>query len=245
MSDASGDEVLEQILPDARQLTTGQLRHQLQKLCMDVDPEAARKRYERSHENRRVVLEGTGSGTADLKDLDLDPKKAAEIKRWIHQEALKLRRLGDRRTMDQLRADIYVDLLQRSYLGRHRSGQGGAVHIDVTPDLLAKLSNASGDLEGFGPVIDDIARQIAAHQINSEWTWTLRDPDTGQPIDGGTTRRRPTTAQRRFVHAHHRTCSHPGCRMPAVSCDIDHRVPGRSAGSPAPPISPRHANTTM
>lgn len=225
VSEGNAHDVLEQVLPDAGRLTTGQLRHRLEKLCIDVDPDEAKKRYAVAHENRRIELRPTLSGTADLLALDIDPKDAAEIKGWVHREAIKLRRLGDSRTMDQLRTDIYVDLLKRRYHGgRSASGDGG-VHLDVTPDVLAGLSEASGDLRGYGPVTSDIARQIAEQQVNGEWTWTYRDPDTGQPIMSGTTRRRPTKSQQRHVRAHNPTCAHPGCRMPAVDCDIDHRIP--------------------
>jgi hypothetical protein len=31
--------------------------------------------------------------------------------------------------------------------------------------------------------------------------------------------------QRRRVVARNPTCVHPGCRMPAINCDIDHRIP--------------------
>ncbi len=225
LSDAEAHGVLEQILPDARMLTTGQLRHKMQKLCVDTNPESAKKQFASSFEDRMVVLEPNLSGTANLKGLNLDPAEAAAVKQYIHSEAMKLKRHGDRRTIDQIRADIYIDLLKGRHLGSHGSGKSGGIHLDVTIDTLTKLSEQSGEIEGFGPVVADVARQIAHHQTNADWTWTLRDPDTGLPIDGGTTRRRPTTAQARHVRAHDRTCVHPGCRMPAVQCDIDHRIP--------------------
>lgn len=227
VSAAVTHEVIEQLLPEAPRLTIGQLRHRIQKLCIDADPEAARQRYDDFYQERRLVVRATDAGTADLSGMDLNPKDAAEINTWIHREAALLRRRGDKRTVAQLRADIYVDLLQR----RHRQGRGGygnrggGVHLDTTLDSLAGLRDASGELNRYGPVSDDIARQIAAHQTDTEWTRTLRDPDSGQPIDGGIIRRRPTTAQKRLVHARHRTCVHPGCRMPAANCDIDHRIP--------------------
>jgi hypothetical protein len=79
-------------------------------------------------------------------------------------------------------------------------------------------------------VIADIARQVAENQHGAEWRWTLTHPDTGQVIDNGTTRRRPTAAQRRHVEARNRTCVFPGCRMPAVDCDLDHRRPWADGG---------------
>jgi hypothetical protein len=225
VSRAVADDVIGQLLPVASGLTTSQLRHRLQKMCLDADPEAAGKRYESAREDRRVEVRANDCGTSDILGRDLDPEDAAQINAWIHQQAIQLRRRGDKRTLDQIRADIYVDLLKRRHLQINHGSKGGGVHLDTTLEGLAGLTESSGELNGYQPVVADIARQVASHQANSEWTWTLRDPDTGQPIDGGTTRRRPTTAQRRYAHAAHRTCVHPGCRQPAVTCDIDHRIP--------------------
>jgi hypothetical protein len=47
--------------------------------------------------------------------------------------------------------------------------------------------------------------------------------DTGKVVHTGTTRRRPTAAQRRTVGAKTMTCVFPGCRMPARDSDLDHR----------------------
>ena len=96
-------------------------------------------------------------------------------------------------------------------------------------DTLARLSEAPGDLAGFGPVIADIARQVAEAQVDGEWRFTITDPGTGLPIHDGTTRRRPTASQRRRVEARDRTCVFPGCRMPASQCDLDHRIPWSQA----------------
>jgi hypothetical protein len=85
-------------------------------------------------------------------------------------------------------------------------------------------------LAGFGPVVADIARQVTAEQADAEWRYTISDPDTGQAISNGITRRRPTTGQRRYVQARHPVCVFPGCRMPAVDCDLDHRIPYGEGG---------------
>jgi len=223
------DDLLDEILSKAGQLTSGQLRHRLQSLVIDVAPSVAKQRYNDAVEDRRVELRANDPGTADLSVRDVNPKDATEIRESIHHDALALKRRGDKRTLDQLRADICVDRLKTDHhtgtCGHTTGNTTGGVHLSVTLEMLAGLSQISGDIEGYGPVIDDIARQIAANQTNTQWTWTLRDPDTGLPIDGGTTRRRPTAAQKRYVQAHNPTCVHPGCRMPAANCDIDHRIP--------------------
>ena len=64
----------------------------------------------------------------------------------------------------------------------------------------------------------------------------------------GTTRRRPTASQRRTVEARHPRCAFPGCRMPAVRCDLDHRIPWsrrhRTSASGLVPLC-RHHHVTV
>jgi hypothetical protein len=74
-------------------------------------------------------------------------------------------------------------------------------------------------------VIADIARQIAETQEKAQWRYTILDGTTGLPVATGTTRRRPTTPQRRAVEARDRVCYFPGCRLPARQCDLDHHTP--------------------
>jgi hypothetical protein len=222
---AAAQIVVDSVLPDAPLLTTGQLACRIRKLCIDENPGDAKERYETSLRDRRIVTEANVSGTANLLGLDLPPHVVEAIKRRIHKESIRLRRQGDARTMDQLRADIFLGLLRRQNPKLQETADQGVLNLNADIATLAKMSESSGDLAGYGPVIADIVRQIAEHQQHSEWRWTLIDPDTGLPVDGGITRRRPTTGQRRHVQSMYRTCIHPGCRMPAIDCDIDHRIP--------------------
>jgi hypothetical protein len=220
--------VIEQVLPQAASLTTSELRALIGKLVIDTDPDAARERYEMSVEDRRVVIQANDSGTANLCGMDVAPHDAESIRRYLHKEAIKFKNLGDPRTMDQLRADIFTDLLRRRHQGsKITRADYGNLTITTTAETLTGRSDESAELNGFGPILADIARQVVEHQEHVERRWSLVDPDTGQPIDGGITRRKPTVAQRRMVEALHPTCLHPGCRMPAVDCDLDHRVPYR------------------
>ncbi len=226
LSDAVAHAAIGQVLSEAPRLTTGQLRHRIAKLCIDADPDAAKERYDRSLSNRRFEVRPNESGTADVLGLNVAPHIANSIGRWIHREAIKLKNLGDTRSMDQLRADIFTDLLRR----RHRAGKitradFGNLDMRVTAETLTGQSDEAGELNGFGPIIGDIARQVAEHLEHVDYRWTLTDPDTGQPVDGGTTRRRPAVSQRRRAEILHPTCVHPGCRMPSTDCDLDHRQP--------------------
>lgn len=220
LDEATARTVAARVICDAPRYTTGQLAARLRRLCIEVDPGAAADRYTEAVVERRVVVEGTPDGTAHLYGLDLPPHRVAEVARRINRLAQSLR-AGDSRSMDQLRADVFLDLLS----GSHQDSKGGVVDIRVDLETLTELSDAPGELAGYGPVIADIARRVARAQANGRWRFTITDPATGRAIHDGTTRRRPTPSQRRTVEARDRCCIFPGCRMPATQCDLDHRTP--------------------
>jgi len=179
-------------------------------------------------DGRRIVCLPTESGTANLFGLDLAPDRAAAVTRRISALAQGLKTAGESRSIDQLRADVFLDLLEAN-AGTASAGRG-VVDIQVDLVTLARLADCPGELAGFGPVIADIARQVTEQQRSAEWRFTVTDPDSSAPVHNGTTRRRPTASQRRHVQARHPTCVFPGCRMPAVGCDLDHRVAWSDGG---------------
>ena len=230
LSIAAAREVAGQIIENASRLTTGQLRARIAKLCIFTDPDDARQRYETAVEERRVVLEANPDGTAHLTGFDLPADRAVAVRRRINRLAQQLKRSHELRTIDQLRADVFLDLLEGRRTGGRQGHDRGTVdlHIDLT--TLMGLTEDPGELAGYGPIVADIARQVSDQQHASQWRWAVSDPDTGQPLYEGTTRRRPTSRQRRAVELRDRTCVFPGCRMPARDCDLDHRIPWSHGG---------------
>jgi len=220
LDETTARRVVDAVIDDAATLTTGQLTARLRRCCIEVDPDSARDRYEETLQQRRLVVEASPSGTAHLLGLDLPPDRVMAIGERVDRLAASLRRAGDSRTMDQLRADVYLDLLS----GCQPDRRGGVVELRVDLATLSGLSQAPGELAGYGPVIADIARQVAEAHRGGEWRFSITDPDTGLALHDGTTRRRPTAAQRRTVEARDRTCIFPGCRIPARRCDLDHRT---------------------
>jgi hypothetical protein len=195
---------------------------------VEADPDEAVSRYRSAYEGRRVIIEPSIEGTAHLLGLDLPPDRVAAILGRIGLLARSLQTGGESRSMDQLRADVFLDLLEGNQTVG--SSRRGVVDLHVDLPTLAGLAENPGELAGFGPVIADIARQVTERQHRSEWRWTVTDPTTGLPVDQGTTRRRPSVAQRRQVETINPTCVFPGCRMPATSCDLDHRQPWAQGG---------------
>jgi hypothetical protein len=239
LTTATARSVVDTIIDTAPRLTTGQLAARLRKLCIEAEPDEARDLYRRALEERRLVASPNVDGTATLTGHSLPPDLAAGAMARINHLAKKLRRQGDQRSIDQLRADIYLDILN----GTTTTGQvapRGVVDLNVDLTTLVELSESPAELAGYGPIIADIARQIAQNSPDAEWRYTITHPDTGEPLhDGrsilsGTTRRRPDTAQTREIEARDRTCTFPGCRMPATDSDLDHTTPYAEGGPTTP-----------
>jgi hypothetical protein len=211
--------VTDQILEKASRWTTGQLRARIRKLVVEADPEDARDKYEAGLEERRVVVEANPDGTADLSGYELPADRVAEARDRINRIARTLKTGDEPRTLDQIRADVFLDLLCGSETQNTSTGRRGVVDIRVDLSTLAGLAESPGEIPGYGPVIADIARQIA-QEHGSTWQVTLTHG--GAPVWVGTTRRRPSAQLARRVRARYPVCVFPGCRMPARACDLDH-----------------------
>jgi hypothetical protein len=231
LPEASARMVADRILADAVDLTTGQIAARLRKLCIDVDPAEAATRYDTAVADRHVELRPNPDGTAFLAGFNLAPDRAAHAVDRINRLAQHLRRNGETRTIDQLRADVFVDLLCH---GTHPADtgktRGGSVHITVDLTTLTQLANHAGDLAGYGPVIADIARQTTHQNQNGVWEFVVTDPDTNQPVGVGVTRRRPTAQQQRIIRAHSPHCVMGGCRIHAIHADLDHTIDWAQGG---------------
>ncbi len=210
------------VVPDAGDLTTGQLRARLRRMVTESDPGAAAARYHAGVEERRVTLTANDDGTANLCAWNLEADRASALMRKVASLANGLPR--DDRTADQRRADVFLDLVD----GSGDAGPRATVDIHVELTTLLALDERAGDIPGWGPVIADVARQVIEDQPQARWRVSVSEG--GEPLWSGVTRRRPTARQRRDVGGRSRTCVFPGCRMPATQSDLDHTVAWSEGG---------------
>ncbi len=217
--------VAETVLERAPRLTTGQLAAWIRRLCVESDPEKANQRQEQALEDRRLVIEPTVDGTGNLHLYDIDLADARAIGKRVNAHMISLRKDGETRSHDNLRADITVDLL----LGSDPTN-GGKGLFDMRVDLstLAGLDEKAAEIPGMGPVIADVARKFADRHPKAAWQVTVCD-DNGDVVDVVVTSRRPNARLSRLVDADQPVCSFPGCRAPAEECDFDHLL-SRAAG---------------
>ena len=106
-----------------------------------------------------------------------------------------------------------------------------AVHVTIPFATQIGLSDEPGELEGYGPIPAHVARALAAEGV---WTWLRTDPGTGELLQHGRTKYRPSAALADLITARDRTCRAPGCHRPARAGDIDHIVPFAAGGATAP-----------
>lgn len=217
-------EAVNRLISQAPELTTGQLRARLQRVALELEPEAADDRFEAGVEDRKMTVQSNPDLTASLLFHNADPKEVLLASRYVHGVALKLkRRPGETRTLDQLKVDIALDLLQ----GKTIEGAPPA----PTP-IMVILDELAGHVPGYGTILPGTVRGLLEDAAGVEVTTT--DDDCGDDDCGREpTSRRPTKAQKRHARNRYPTCVFPGCRMPATECDLDHRHPWIDGGPTA------------
>lgn len=213
--------ICDPLVDDAHRYTTGQLTARLRRARLAADPTDAARRHTTALAGRQVTSHPDPDGTLTLTGRRLDPVRAHHALDRINRLARRLKTAAEPRTMDQLRADIFLDLL----CGTTDYPATGSVHLTIDLATLTHLTDHPGELAGYGPVIADIARHTTDHLHPATWNFTVTHPTTGQPLTDGTTRRRPTTTQTRQTRRRWPTCVAPGCRMPATGSDLDHTRP--------------------
>lgn len=146
----------------------------------------------------------------------------------------------DGRTIAQIRADLFADLL--SGRGTEGATKTAKVKVLVTvpldrlvPEARTTVRggtsqtgmpgagldlNADCLIPGVGPIDDATARQLLLDA--GTFTRVITDPVTGVILDMDRRSRRATRAQRDWLALRHGTCLRDGCSRLAIDADIDH-----------------------
>jgi Domain of unknown function (DUF222)/HNH endonuclease len=234
--------VIEQVLPEAQFKTTGTLRHQIRRLVLKIDPDAVRKRHQAALEDRAVIRKVHKDGTCSLSGYNLPADKVAAAWDYLCRTATATKRANqtvdaptgpdrDTRTADQIRADLFLDLLAGAdpTVPAAQGGAGaanpaprqGVISLGMELETLLHLNDHPAELAGLGPIVADMARQTAAH-LREFVVWRFHVTQDGRVVHEGRLHRRPTADQIAYVRARDRHCQAPGCRRPAHQCEIDH-----------------------
>jgi hypothetical protein len=114
------DVVCVRLLPEAGQLTTGELAARIKKLAIALYPEWAARRYATAVRERNVIGYLSQDGTATVTGSALPVEQAAVACAHVEDLARAAKRAGHPGQIRPLRADIYLGLLdgRRQYLNR-------------------------------------------------------------------------------------------------------------------------------
>lgn len=189
-----------------------------------VHAESRETRHHRAAQDRGVWLTPELDGMATLTAF-LPAAQASEVMARVDRAARHLRTRPDQeRTLAQLRADAFVDLLSAGSAAADsdggRPGDRAAVVVTIPALTLLGADDAPATLDGYGPIDLDTARRLAGDATS--WIRVLTHPATGVPLTLDRTRYRVPTALRRWLGITSPTCIFPGCGRAARDCDLDH-----------------------
>src|SRR5918992_2359348 len=137
LTDAQAQRICDALVPQAPELTTGQLTVQIKRLAIAIDPDWARCRYAEAVRDRKVVGYRNDDGTANLCGYQLPADRAAAACAHLDALAKKIKQRGDGRPIDLIRADLYLAMLDGSYTGWPEH--------EIIAHFLAAAQNSAAD----------------------------------------------------------------------------------------------------
>ncbi|MDT3346045.1 HNH endonuclease signature motif containing protein [Microbacterium aquilitoris] len=220
--------------------TPNRVRGELEILAHRMHPRTFAERHEEAAAGRCVRLMPGRDGMSDL--IATLPTVIAEgIQDRLTQQARAIidtrdeRSTGenadavatDARSTDQVRADVFADLLLAGTptLDDTRDTTAGPlgairarVQILVPAPTLTGTDDGPCDLAGRSPIDPATARTLAG--ATHVWERLFHDPTTGVTV--ATDSYRVPSGMRRFLQARDQHCRFPGCRVAAIRCEVDH-----------------------
>ena len=127
------------VLDRAGRLTPGGLRSAIARAVIEVAPDKARKRCEQAAREARVERWAQASGNAALAGLELPPAQVYAADQKINALARQLKQAGLDGSMDQPRAQAYLDLLLGTD-SRPRQDQDTAVPAAAPAGFAGKVT---------------------------------------------------------------------------------------------------------
>lgn len=273
LTDRLGEGIPEQVeaavLDKASEQTTGQLRRRVKRVVERLAPVECEERAQESVTARRLVLWEAPSGTSDLALCDIDPASAAAIYNKISAAAHGMKKDGDDRRIDQIRADLATHLLRGLPLSE-------AVQAHLLPDATVSSAEThdvprisetveedseatdQGTVQHLAQIFDQRLERIVLNARAQGGLAGLRGAIVravdeivqrlapGHPCHGTSHNHpgyRPPAAMRQQIERRHTTCAFPSCNQPSTRGDLDHTIPWpRGATCPCnlAPLCRRH-----
>ncbi|QHC59430.1 HNH endonuclease signature motif containing protein [Rathayibacter sp. VKM Ac-2760] len=220
-------------------LTLTQLRRALRRWREELHEEPLAERHVRARADRAVWITPDVDGMATLCLHGPAPAVMGAYDR-ADRMARALRDAGDERTLSQLRADVAVDLLcDGDVFGTTPDtedrpdpsfvpGVRAEVRLTLAASTAVDLDDEPAELDGYGPVPADVARELI--RTAASFTRVLTDPDTGAVVSVGRTQRLPPARMRLHLQLRDQTCRFAGCTRTAARSEADHTIEWRGGG---------------
>ncbi|MFS0866675.1 DUF222 domain-containing protein [Microbacterium sp. 179-B 1A2 NHS] len=223
--------------------TPNRVRAELEILAQRMHPRSFTERHEEAAAKRCVRLMPGRDGMSDLiatlptviaegiHDRLTQQARAIVDTRTERAESADEARAAtaatDKRPIDQVRADVFADLLLAGTPALDATidttaGPLGAIRARVQVVLPASCLDGTddgpADLIGRSP-IDTLTARTLAGSVGI-WERMFTDPVTGTTV--AVDSYRVPLPMRRYLQARDQHCRFPGCRVPAIRCEIDH-----------------------
>lgn len=217
--------------------TAAQLNAKLRRYIARCVPDQAAARTE--HAKRSVWVDHQDDGmsylhayipTADATRIHADLTAGAKA-------------LSDDRTLDQRRADLFVQRLLRGIDGQSTSSRA-VIGVVVPVTTLAGVSDEPGtSFDGSFTLPADVVRDLAA-EPGTLFYRIIKDP-LGRILDIVELGRFPSDKLKIGLEIRDGTCVFPTCGRPAMESDKDHEIPhprGPTSGTNLRALCRRHHN---
>lgn len=207
-------------LPRAKALTVAQFDRAARIQRERMHPESIESRHATASEARSLDLQPARDGMAWLSAY-LPAVVAHGIYNRVTDVALKQQSPAEERTLTQLRADVFAELLLDG-VRRTDADAGIRPRVLVTVPALTLLgrSDEPAVLEGYGPIDLATALELAANAPS--FTRLLTHPETGAVLSVGRNSYAVPADLRTWLRVRDGTCRFPGCSRAARTCDVDH-----------------------
>jgi hypothetical protein len=216
------------LLAEAPHQTVTELARTSRRLREAHHPESITERSRRAASDRTVLLSPDLDGMCWLSAY-LPAETASTAYQRLTTLARAVQGPDEPRTLTQLRADVLADLLAKTNGADPAGASSAAVEVLVTMDVktLLGLADDPAELEGYGPIGPDNARELAA--LAGSFL-PLLVSDSRNVLAMGRKARLPSPALRRWLRYRDETCRFPGCGRSAAHSDIDHSIPWSRGG---------------
>jgi hypothetical protein len=223
------------VLPAAERMTPSQFDRTVRKTRERLRPESMVERQIKADGERYVAIVPEQEGMAILTAY-LPAVQAVAIDARLTEICSGLQNSDETRTLTQLRADVFSDILLDADADTTAEAAGAAgsrpgptsrfrsirprVLVSVPVMTLLRKSAEPANLEGYGPIDSDTARQLTANAPSLQRL--LTDPVSGATLAVGRERYRIPEDLKTWLRVRDGTCRFPSCNRNAARCDIDH-----------------------